>query len=586
MDGTPIFDPAKCPVPELPEITRFKLLADCAVPAAADPIFDCPTTLDIPVVGVQGPQGAQGIQGPQGVGIPGPVGPQGPQGIGIPGPQGIQGPPGVGIPGPQGPQGPPGVGIPGPQGVQGPQGIGIPGPPGIPGPQGIGTPGAQGPQGPPGIGTPGQQGPPGIGGPGPRGPQGPPGAGAQGTQGPPGIGTPGPQGPPGPPGAGAQGAQGAQGPQGIGAPGPQGPQGTGIQGPQGPQGAQGPQGIGPQGPQGPQGIGPQGPQGAQGPQGMGVQGPQGPQGMGAQGPQGIQGPQGVQGTQGPQGPQGPQGLHGPCPTMDSQAIEKPIEWIAYDDPDQRPMVTLKIEQSNPILCTYALDMDLRLPPPPNFMGKVTGGAGNRWEMLLVPGDITRTVLVRGAADHPDVYVPIDDLFWVLRFPDEGEDDGYRYETIWRPKPLMARNGPFGPIDAMDEDLRPGKDRVELLSFDGTQLHIHEDRTPYVFNARDYEVGPNEMFLLDGIDGFLFARYPEHPLLVGTLVDPLGSGTVDAPTMARADISIWNGNQYILLGKREEVHNSNHLPVDLQVGMKIKVNRERGGWHLVTASCPG
>lgn len=125
-----VFNPERCTVPVVLPIPPIPDIANCDVPAAPAPMFDCPD----PLLTIPAPRGGVGPQGP-----PGPAGgPQGPQGPAGPagGPQGPQG-----FQGPAGPQGPRGFqGFQGPQGPAGPSG-------GPPGPQG-----PQGPQGPPGSG--------------------------------------------------------------------------------------------------------------------------------------------------------------------------------------------------------------------------------------------------------------------------------------------------------------------------------------------------------------------------------------------------------------------------------------------------
>jgi hypothetical protein len=167
MPEDPIFDTSRCFGPVLPTVSGAQWINDCSVQRAPDAIYDCPSFVDLPLVGPSGIQGPAGIPGPQGPQAP--IGPQGPQG-----PQGLQGPrgfPGVGVTGPEGPTGPPGIGG-GEEGPMGPEGP-------------TGADGATGPAGPAGetgpAGAPGSQGKTGA--TGPAGSTGAAGSGSQGPQG-------------------------------------------------------------------------------------------------------------------------------------------------------------------------------------------------------------------------------------------------------------------------------------------------------------------------------------------------------------------------------------------------------------------
>jgi hypothetical protein len=71
-----IFDITKCPVPALPALSDNRLIIDCSVPAAPQPVYECPDiNFDIPTV-------LQGIGPGGGVGPAGPAGEDGPGGTG------------------------------------------------------------------------------------------------------------------------------------------------------------------------------------------------------------------------------------------------------------------------------------------------------------------------------------------------------------------------------------------------------------------------------------------------------------------------------------------------------------------------
>jgi hypothetical protein len=66
-----IFDITKCPVPALPALTDSRILLDCSVPAAPQPIYQCPDIdFDVPTItagaGLAGPPGVDGGDGPPG----------------------------------------------------------------------------------------------------------------------------------------------------------------------------------------------------------------------------------------------------------------------------------------------------------------------------------------------------------------------------------------------------------------------------------------------------------------------------------------------------------------------------------------
>jgi hypothetical protein len=59
-----LFDITKCPVPALPALTDSRILMDCSVPAAPQPIYQCPDIdFDVPL---PAPEPAQGADGPPG----------------------------------------------------------------------------------------------------------------------------------------------------------------------------------------------------------------------------------------------------------------------------------------------------------------------------------------------------------------------------------------------------------------------------------------------------------------------------------------------------------------------------------------
>ena len=328
-----VFDTTKCGLPSVPAIGEFIFIADCTVPQAPPPIYDCPDLdLELPNTGPIGPGGPPGPPGPAG-----PAGPPGPSASidmkqlmsdikkDMPCPdidmkvevsEVSEGSEGASVDKKTKPNTGDGV-----CGFDFTIKIKIPT---------LGK--VRGPTGPAGAtGAAGVTGP--IGDVGPAGPTGP--AGATGEMGP--TGDVGPTGPAGPTGVtGAQGITGATGAQGQ----------TGQQGSQGQTGAQGPQGI----------TGPMGPMGYQGPPGNdGGQGPPGnPGASGVTGATGVTGPPGYPGATGATGATGPSGYTGspgPCPTSGGCAgasivvgVEDGNPVMGYLEVDENCCISVKKKQ--------------------------------------------------------------------------------------------------------------------------------------------------------------------------------------------------------------------------------------------------
>jgi hypothetical protein len=60
----PVFDTSKCSLPSIPAIGDFSFIADCAIPEAPPPIFECPDlSFDLPIAGPAGMPGKDGMPG-------------------------------------------------------------------------------------------------------------------------------------------------------------------------------------------------------------------------------------------------------------------------------------------------------------------------------------------------------------------------------------------------------------------------------------------------------------------------------------------------------------------------------------------
>jgi hypothetical protein len=113
----PIFNNTTCPLPSIPSTLKRHVLANCAIPAAPQPIIECPPlSATFTPMAADGATGAPGPPGTPGgpAGDPGPAGPAGPAGpvgpIGPIGPTGATGPVGAtGAPGAPGAPGSPGT---------------------------------------------------------------------------------------------------------------------------------------------------------------------------------------------------------------------------------------------------------------------------------------------------------------------------------------------------------------------------------------------------------------------------------------------------------------------------------------------